>query len=395
MHLRLGSVTAALALLAGCDGTPLPSDGSRFETMRSWQSDVTGDGHPRAEWIAPDGDLPADTLSVTLVAHTDAQAWLGFEVLDMSARRLIDADMPESSPNRALPSRGVAVAMLPSAVGSLPLSRNFQVTAHLLQSSVGIGLPSVDVLVKRTAGGALVPRIQDLPLALVVVGERLPDAGNLQRTLDGVTDIWARAGVQIRPLPVVQRTDAEIMKYQRIELDPTLGSNTPALGELLALSKTVTAPGVDRPLVLFLVNDIVAGPGMGVWAVAGGIPVAPMLGTRRSGVAVNAQVVDLDPSRAAQVLAHEIGHALGLYHTSEGTVRAGLPGEAPLVIHDQLTDTAECPGSADVNPQDGVLTPDECEPWDSRNLMFWAGTRVSTGISVQQADIARRSALTR
>src|SRR4051794_39497738 len=102
MHLRLASVTAALALLWGCDGTPLPSDGSRFETMRSWKSAVTQDGHPRAEWIAVDGDLPADTLSVTLVARSDAEAWLGFEVLDMSARRLIDPDMAESSPNRAL-----------------------------------------------------------------------------------------------------------------------------------------------------------------------------------------------------------------------------------------------------------------------------------------------------
>src|SRR4051812_10587152 len=136
MHLRLGSVTAALALLTGCDGTPLPSDGSRVAKLRAWQSQVTQTGQPRAEWIASEGDLPADTLSVTLIARSDAQAWLGFEVLDMSARKLIDPDTAETSLNRALPSRGIAVAMLPSASAALPLSRNFQVTAHLLQSSV-------------------------------------------------------------------------------------------------------------------------------------------------------------------------------------------------------------------------------------------------------------------
>ena len=63
-------------------------------------------------------------------------------------------------------------------------------------------------------------------------------------------------------------------------------------------------------------------------------------------------------------------------------------------MHDQLDDTPECPADADAN-QDGLLTPDECEPWDSRNLMFWAGTRVSTGLTAGQADIAKRSALTR
>jgi hypothetical protein len=385
-----------LALALACDGTPLPSEGSRFETLRSWDTQLLADGHPRPEWVVRDGDLPSDTLSVTLVARGDPQAWMAFEVRDMAAQLLVDPKMSESSPNRALPSRGVTVAMLPSASATIDLSRNFQVTAQLLQLYAGITLPRIDVFLKRPrkAGGGT-PLVQDLPIAVVVVGEHRPSEANLADTLEQLTDIWARAGVQIRVLPLVQRTDLTFVRYERLLLDTALGSNSPELAGLLALSAQIPEiSDMDRPLVLFLVADIITGPGMAVWAVAGGVPVPPLLGTGRSGLAVNVQVVDADPARAAQVLAHEIGHALGLFHTTEARlVRAKLTA-VPAAVHDQLDDTPACPPEADRNA-DSVLSADECQDWDSRNLMFWAGVRVSTGLTRGQGDIARRSALTR
>src|SRR5438477_76778 len=129
-------LAVALLLFAACDGTPLPSDGSRFETARSWATQLTVDGHARPEWVVRDGDVAS--------------------------------------------------------------------------------------------------------------------------TMDQLRDLWARAGVQIRPRPLVQRTDEAFVRYERLLLDSALGSNSPELAGLLALSSLVVdAQDTERPLVLFLVADII------------------------------------------------------------------------------------------------------------------------------------------
>ena len=77
--------------------------------------------------------------------------------------------------------------------------------------------------------------------------------------------------------------------------------------------------------------------GGGVLGISGGIP-GPMIvnGSPRSGVAVAT-----DSSQAAgapglvHVTGHELGHYLGLFHTSEQFAMPGTPG------HDPLPDTAE------------------------------------------------------
>jgi hypothetical protein len=386
----------ALAACAGCDGSRPVSDGSRYAELRAWTMEVGADGAPRIEWLVPGGGvLEADALSVTLVATTEVGLRMAFEIYNDADKMLVDPARSEWSPNRSLSSRGVAVAMLPSASGTLPLGANFRVGAHLLEALPGAGLPMVTAFVKRPVlDGGPVPMLQELPIVVVKVGAAPPRPGQLRKALDELGRIWLGGGVLIRELPEQQLNATDGSRFERLAVDPGLGSDSPELGKLLALSSKVVGPGVERPLVVFLVNDIVAGPGVGIWAIAGGVPVPPIAGTRRSGVVVNGTVVDLDPGRAAQVLAHEIGHALGLYHTTEGAFARAMAGARPEPIHDQLDDTPACPRESD-GSGDSVLTPNECETHDGRNLMFWAGTRGSTGITAGQADIARRSALTR
>ncbi len=339
-------------------------------------------------WIAPTGRLDDDVVSVTILATATTRTRVSIEVRDAADALLVDIDAPEQSPNRVLgTTAGVLSGTIPSSSAALPLAGNYRVGA----SATGDGDVVVSVWTKHASSGHRAPRTQDLPLVVFTVGDTRPDEVRLSIALGEIGRIWRTAGIEIGE-PARARIDgSEGTRFERLQIVPTLGSDSPQLGELLRLSARAPAPGLS----LFLVGDISSASGSAIWALSGGIPVPPVAGTIRSGIAVNATLVDVDPVRAGQVIAHEIGHALGLFHTTEGPILRAAGTGAPRALHDQLLDTPECPAQADVAPADGVLSAGECEDHDAGNLMFWAATRGASSLSAAQADIARRSALCR
>ena len=136
----------------------------------------------------------------------------------------------------------------------------------------------------------------------------------------------------------------------------TVGSND-EFRSMLATSD----PDASRPAVnLFVVGDF-GGDVNNALGIAGGIPGSAMVhGTRRSGVAYTPT---FDTNYDASVLAHEIGHLSGLFHTTE------FQTDTPLF--DPLGDTSECPNIQNQNP-------DNCP--DVTNVMFpiaYGGSQLS------------------
>ena len=77
------------------------------------------------------------------------------------------------------------------------------------------------------------------------------------------------------------------------------------------------------------------------------------LTTHATGSTLNSQLL-------GETAAHEMGHQLGLFHTSESVGTR----------FDILSDTPECPISRDSNSS-GIVSAEECDGYGGDNLMFW------------------------
>jgi hypothetical protein len=146
----------------------------------------------------------------------------------------------------------------------------------------------------------------------------------------------------------------------------------PQLPELLKLS----AGAANSALDIFFVADIAAAGGGDVGGISGGTPVPfGMHGTPGSGIVIAAAMLLDDSAKLGRVLAHEIGHALGLFHTTE------LSGE----VFDPLPDTPVCPIARDTD-HDGALDARECQGLGGDNVMF--PTDDTSGVTLTPDQIA-------
>lgn len=120
----------------------------------------------------------------------------------------------------------------------------------------------------------------------------------------------------------------------------------------------------ERTIPVLIVQDFLE---PGTFGLAAGVP-GPngVLGTSWSGVVLSvdthlsADGTTIEAALLGETLAHELGHQLGLFHTTEAE-----GGE-----HDPLADTPECPASRDTDG-DGELSVPECLEEGGRNVMFW------------------------
>jgi hypothetical protein len=138
----------------------------------------------------------------------------------------------------------------------------------------------------------------------------------------------------------------------------------------------LSAGASNSAINVFFVGDIMPRAGSEPLAEAGGIP-GPMgmHGTGGSGIVVAADMMGSSED-LGRTLAHELGHYLGLFHTSE----------ANGCVRDVLGDTPECGQEQDIDG-DGLET-SECVERGSDNLMFFARTS-GTVLTPQQIEVLR------
>jgi hypothetical protein len=181
-----------------------------------------------------------------------------------------------------------------------------------------------------------------------------PTDPNFQTALSKMRSIYARVGVELGDLTYIDITGADAVSFTDVQEQD--------LGALYMLSGHPKAR--DGAVNVFLVHSISANSfdgGFTVLGASGGIPGTPIRGTPASGVAVTMADFPSGLDQIAKELAHETGHWLGLFHTTESGGTS----------FDPLPDTPQCPQVPYDTNHNGIMEPQECMSLDATNLMFW------------------------
>ena len=197
-------------------------------------------------------------------------------------------------------------------------------------------------------------------------------AGDLSAALSVMSSIYSANGITLSINSTITISDSQYAAVSGTFTDTT--------------TSALVSQGASDAVNLFFIEDY-SGSWSGVLGNAAGIPGSMGIANAWNGVlnslTAHASGSTLDAQLLGETAAHEMGHQLGLFHTTEqgGTV------------FDILSDTAECQKSSRDNDSNGQMSAEECEGYGGENVMFWtawssssrsAGKKQETLSSYQQ-----------
>ncbi len=322
--------------------------------------------------------VPAEALSFTLVLRgTVGGTSVISRLTSPSGELLFDLDNYLQSSVRILPVNDGDFGML------FPNSPRVAIQPGTYRFSVlnekGSGTGQVFALIKKSPSRVLSQGRLNLNLWFAgvtgVTAASAPTDPKVQAMMAEFTRIYATSGIAIG---VVGYFDVPASSAASFAVIDTTDGKDSELRKLFEIS----AGAPNNAMNFFLVREIKGGSaGFTILGVAGGIPGIPFeQGTNASGVAVTAMDLQMSPASVARTMAHEGGHWLGLWHTSEqnGT------------MFDPLADTPECPVAQDAD-KNKIVTSAECGSFGASNLMFWEAGPTASNVSGNQGFVLVRN----
>ena len=198
-------------------------------------------------------------------------------------------------------------------------------------------------------------------------------AGDLSDALSVMSSIYSANGITLSINSTITISDSQYAAVSGTFTDTT--------------TSALVSQGASDAVNLFFIEDYAGNEWSGVLGNAAGIPGSMGIANAWNGVlnslTAHASGSTLDAQLLGETAAHEMGHQLGLFHTTE---QGGTS-------FDILSDTAECPKSSMDNDSNGQMSAEECEGYGGENVMFWtawssssrsAGKKQETLSSYQQ-----------
>jgi hypothetical protein len=175
-------------------------------------------------------------------------------------------------------------------------------------------------------------------------------AGDISAALSVMSSIYSANGITLTINDTITISDTQYSAVSGTFIDST--------------TSALVTQGSTAAVNLFFIEDY-SGSWSGTLGNAAGIPGSMGIANSWNGVlnslSAHASGTTLDSQLLGETAAHEMGHQLGLFHTTE----------AGGTEFDIISDTAECPKSSWDNDNNSQMSAEECDGYGAGNVMFW------------------------
>jgi hypothetical protein len=175
-------------------------------------------------------------------------------------------------------------------------------------------------------------------------------AGDISAALSVMSGIYSANGITLTINDTITISDTQYSAVSGTFTDST--------------TSALVTQGSTAAVNLFFIEDY-SGSWSGILGNAAGIPGSMGIANSWNGVlnslSAHASGTTLDSQLLGETAAHEMGHQLGLFHTTE----------AGGTEFDIISDTAECPKSSWDNDNNSQMSAEECDGYGAGNVMFW------------------------
>ena len=374
-----------------CDGVDNNCDGIKDEGCGPTLSDhpyvvvddlglVSVGGGGVSKNLKAQVDDETTTLSLLVIDADGSNEVMAFwKIYGPDDTLLLDAMDPIGSPVRGYPEYDSLTVQIPNTP-DVPLETG---TYEFSIYREGDSLGAVWVYVVRTVRPQVLTSFLDVNFWFVgtpdLTALSAQSSSKFNKLRNTFVDVMASYGVTISQVNHFDVVGVAASKYTYVDVSDD-GYEVDEHAELVALSESL--PSSNRGINFFFVQGF---NGYSLLGKAGGIPGPPLLhGTHHSGVVVSMSDYywygpNKAAARVAETMAHELGHQLGLYHTTESDGS----------YHDPLSDTPQC--TNDWNG-DGYVDAWECEDAGGDNLMFWSAN-LSANLTDDQRYVIHHNAM--
>ena len=340
---------------ATTDNITTSSDNTTSSFSVSEITQTTGNGYKIGSFV-----VPSNGLSFTLSIFSDNNSLVYFASLtDPDASNLLDNT---STPNIYAQTSGFGALSYGGGSMLVPYSSSFSAKAGTWSF---IASNNDRVYLGLRTGST--PSSTTISIQPYITGTTW-SASDISAALTVMSNIYSTNGITLTIKDTIT-----ISESQYSTISSSFSNST---------TSALISQGSTDTVNLFFVEDQLSGESA-AYGVSGGLPGPTGIASSWNGVlnflTAHATGTTLNTQLLGETAAHEMGHWLGLYHTSESTGTS----------FDPLSDTAECPISRD-NDSDGKVYPEECDGYGADNVMFWTAWSTSSQAAGKKQETISR-----